>query len=211
TTGSVAAGAERGVPPTPAPGARVAAAVRTPEPSGFGGPVEQKQENRIAEVAAGAVAGAVRATPAAPPSQEAARTVFNRIAEEVPLARPGAPRELELSLQTEQLGRVRVRIEQTEGGLVRVELRASSTEAARVLQGGLAEFRHSLDRLRVTVEVPPVAVGLGAGFAGQQQARQQPRFFEREAPPPGRASGGGPSSGGALRAAGGAGLVDVLA
>jgi flagellar hook-length control protein FliK len=180
---------------------------------GIGVPERKAVESGFADQAAGAAALATpRAEAGGIPQAEGVPAAFERIAQEIPLAAPGAPRELELNLQTEQLGKVRVRIEQTAGGLVRVELRASSAEAARVLQGGLAEFRDSLERLRVPVDIPAVAVGLGAGFAGQQQERPSHRFFEREAPPPGRVSGAGSSTGGtAFRSPRQIGLVDVLA
>jgi len=151
--------------------------------------------------------------PDASPVPAAVRTAMAQIADEVSRAMRGPVRELTLTVDAGNLGRVAVRLAQTGTGAVRVELAAETVQAARSLQRGLTDLAQALERREVAVEIPPVAVGTAADFTGSNRSRPQPRWFEH------LGVTGQPRRPGGLQIAGGAhaayarwdAMVDLLA
>jgi flagellar hook-length control protein FliK len=136
-----------------------------------------------------------------------------QLTEEIGQTPPGTIRDIELRLNSEGLGRVRVRLKLLDTGAVRIEFTTPTERAAQVLRGDLPQLVAALEGRGTVLDGSRVLVAPVGAFAGNgssDQSRQGSRWFER---PHRRNAGtaGGPEGFVAAAAYGRRQLVDVLA
>lgn len=117
----------------------------------------------------------------------AVQAVLSRVVEEVAAARPGKVRELDLRINSAELGVVHLKFEAGEEGTVRVVIRAQNAEAAQSLRDGLPAFRQIVEtrNLSVSVEVAQAAIGTAADFGSGHAPHPNPDWvapFQPSAP-----------------------------
>jgi len=120
-------------------------------------------------------------TPSPAMGDAALRAALAQLSEEIPQTPPGGIREIELRLNSEELGRVRVRLKLLDTGAVAIEFTASTERAAQVLRNDLPQLAQALEGRGTTLDHPQVLVAPVGQFMGQGssgQSRQGPRWFE---------------------------------
>jgi len=160
-------------------------------------------------------AGRPAATPGSTPAMgdPALQAAVAQLTEEIGQTPPGTIRDIELRLNSEGLGRVRVRLKLLDTGAVRIEFTTPTERAAQVLRGDLPQLVAALEGRGTVLDGSRVLVAPVGAFAGNgssDQSRQGSRWFER---PHRRNAGtaGGPEGFVAAAAYGRRQLVDVLA
>ncbi len=123
-------------------------------------------------------------TPSPAMGNPALQAALTQLAEEIPRTPPGGIREIELRLNSEELGRVRVRLKLLDTGAVAIEFTTPTERAAQVLRQDLPQLAQTLEGRGTMLDHPQVLVApvgqfMGNGSSGQ--SRQGPRWFEHRA------------------------------
>jgi len=118
----------------------------------------------------------------------ALRAALDRISAEPAPSAPGAVKELKVTVGAGELGKVAIRVEMGADGTIRLELAASSAQAAQTLKDQLPALAAAFQGREVRVDIAPVMVGMPVSFTGGNQGGRQPRWFDRrsQAAPGGR-------------------------
>jgi len=112
---------------------------------------------------------------------EALQTALAQLVEGIAQTPPGGIRNIELRLNSEELGRVRVRLKLLDTGAVAIEFTASTARAAQVLRNDLPQLAQALEGRGTMLDNPQVLVAPVSQFAGNgssDRSRQMPRWFE---------------------------------
>ena len=105
-----------------------------------------------------------------------------QLSDEIAQTPPGAVRDIELRLNSEGLGRVRVRLKLLDTGAVQIEFTTPTERAAQVLRGDLPQLVAALEGRGTVLDGSQVLVAPVGAFVGNgssDQSRQGPRWFER--------------------------------
>jgi hypothetical protein len=112
----------------------------------------------------------------------ALKAALARISAEPAPSAPGVVKELNVVVGAGELGKVAIRVEMGADGTIRLELSASSAQAAQILKDQLPALTAAFLNRPVHVEIASVAVGMPVAFTGGNQGGRQPRWFDRRPP-----------------------------